>query len=149
MKITSTAMDGDCNIDSKYTCEGDNVSPPLTFSDVPPETKSLALIMDDPDAPNGTFTHWVLYDMDPNTAELAENTPPASGKSGLSGYGKTGYGGPCPPSGTHHYHFKLYALDAETGLAEGASKSEVESAMEGHVISGVETVGLYAKKNAA
>lgn len=149
MVITTTAMQLTGEIRKEYTCDGEDKSPSLTFSEVPDTAESLTLIMDDPDAPNGTFTHWLLYDMSPGTLQLIENTPPAVGKAGKNGFGKLGYGGPCPPSGTHHYHFKLFALDAMLELPEGADRQSLESAMEGHVIDQAEMVGTYARQTQA
>jgi len=145
MTIGTTAIDGKGFLLPQYTCDGEGVSPPLTFSEVPMETKSLALIMDDPDAPNGTFTHWLLYDMSPGVLQITENTPPMTGKSGTNDFGKTGYGGACPPAGTHRYYFKLFALDSALDLPEGASRQALETAMSGHVLETAEVMGQYAR----
>lgn len=145
MQITSDALQVDGHILPKYTCDGENISPPLTFSEIPDDTKSLAFIMDDPDAPNGTFTHWLLYNMSPATLQIVEKQMPLTGIAGRNDFGNQGYGGPCPPSGEHRYVFKLFALDTMLDLPEGATSSELQTAMEGHIILSVELTGAYAK----
>lgn len=146
MKITSSAFQPSTAIPAKYTCDGENINPPLTFSQVPKEAQSLVLIVDDPDAPVGTFTHWVLYNMPSATIQVLENQVPKNTMQGKASFGNTEYGGPCPPSGTHRYFFKLYALDKMLELPQGATKKEVEEAMEGHIIESAEIVGLYSRK---
>ena len=141
-----------------YTCDGQNISPPLAWSGVPSNAKSLALICDDPDAPGKTWVHWVLYDLPPfigesgtsSYGELSENVSPQEspggrGKQGTNDFKKIGYGGPCPPSGTHRYLFKLYALDAETSLNPGATKEQLLKAMEGHIIAQGQLIGQYSR----
>jgi Raf kinase inhibitor-like YbhB/YbcL family protein len=150
MNLTSPAFAGGQPIPKQYSCDGQSLSPPLQWSAPPTGTKSLALIVDDPDAPGGTFVHWVLYDLPPTTLSLPEGMPtsgdlPDGSKQGRNGGGKTGYTGPCPPGGTHHYHFKLYALDTTLDLASGADKSRLESAMDKHVLAYGELVGTYSK----
>jgi len=142
MKITSSVFDNNKQIPSKYTCNGENINPPLAFSDVPESAKSLALIVDDPDAPKGTWTHWVIFNIPTKIMEIKENSAP--GTQGITSFGKAGYGGPCPPSGTHRYFFKLYALDTVLLLAEKADKKTVEDAMQNHVLSNAEIIGLYS-----
>ncbi len=137
-------------IPRKYTCEGDDLSPELSWSEPPKGTQSFALIADDPDAPSGTFTHWVLYDVPAEMRQLAEGASrgqlPAGASQGRNGFGKTGYGGPCPPPGKpHRYFFKLYALDANLGLKPGASKQQLEQAMKGHVLAQSEVVGTFKR----
>lgn len=144
--ITSTAIQANGNILPQYTCDGQNISPPLTFSEIPIEAKSLVLIVDDPDAPNGTFTHWLLYDMPPSILAIPENDKPQIGKEGTNDFGDVGYGGPCPPSGTHRYNIHLYALDVTLDLPEGASRQEVEEAMNGHIFQDAKVMGTYAKQ---
>lgn len=149
--LTSPAFTDGAAIPSKYTCDAGptNPSPALAWKDVPAGTKSFALILHDPDAPlAGGFTHWVLYDIPPSTSSLPEGFQPGSvGVSGNSGFRRAGYGGPCPPSGVHHYHFMLSALDVATlGLPAGATKADVEKAMEGHVLGKTELVGTYQKQ---
>lgn len=141
MEITSTAFDEGGSIPAKYTCDGRDISPPLSWSGVPPGTESLVLIVDDPDAPGGTFIHWVLYDVPPGTEGLGEGE--SAGSAGSNDFGDKGYGGPCPPSGTHRYRFQLFALDSELGLETGASRQRVEDAMEGHMIASDRLTGRY------
>lgn len=145
MTITSSAIQANDNILPQYTADGANSSPPLTFSQIPLEAKSLALIVDDPDAPNGTFTHWLLYDMPPSILAIPEGEMPQVGKVGTNDFGTLGYSGPQPPSGTHQYHFRLLALDTMLDLPEGVSRQEVEEALQGHILQSAELVGLYAK----
>jgi len=149
--ISSSAFKDGGNIPPKFTCDAGqtNPSPALTWKEPPPNTKSFALIMHDPDAPlAGGFTHWVLFDIPAGTTSLPENFQPGSvGVSGNSGFRRGGYGGPCPPTGSHHYHFTLSALDVPTlGLQAGATKADVEKAMQGHVISTAETIGMYQRQ---
>jgi len=145
MKITSSAFENNQSIPKKYTCQGDNVNPPLEFSDIPKKAKSLALIVDDPDAPMGTWTHWTVWDIRPDAGGVRENSVPENSVSGLNDSGKSGYQGPCPPSGTHRYFFKLYALDKDLDLKSSTSKADLEKAMSGHIIGHGELVGLYKK----
>jgi Raf kinase inhibitor-like YbhB/YbcL family protein len=130
---------------SRYTCEGEDVSPPLRWTGVPDETRSLALIVDDPDAPNGVFTHWIAWGLDPATGELGEGE--AAPSEGQNDFGTSGYRGPCPPPGhgSHRYHFRLYALDAEPEVGPGAAKAELEQAIEGNVLTTAELVGTYER----
>lgn len=135
----------------KYTCDGENLSPPLTFSQIPPQTASLALVVDDPDAPRGTFDHWIVWNLPPDIKELKEggkelNHLPSLPIQGMNGFGETFYQGPCPPAGKpHHYHFKLYALDKQISLPEGSSKQQLEKAMQGHILAQTEIVGTYQR----
>lgn len=154
MEMRSPAFAPGSSIPVRYTCQGDDLSPPLRWRGVPAEAKSLALIVDDPDAPDPaapkvTWVHWVLYDM-PATAEgLPENVRqrlPEGTREGLNDWKRTGYGGPCPPIGRHRYFFKLYALDAELGNLGELSKANLEAAMAGHVLAQTELVGTYEKK---
>lgn len=145
MQITSSAFKNNESIPAKYTCDGENINPPLQFSAVPETAKSLALIMDDPDAPRGTFVHWTLWNISPEQKEIAANSVPAGTVEGLTSFGKPGYGGPCPPAGTHRYFFKLYALDELLDLNPDADKAKLEQAMEGHVLAQAELVGLYSR----
>ncbi len=152
MKLTSTAFQEGGSIPAKYTCEGPNVSPPLAWEAAPPGTKTVALIADDPDAPHGTWVHWVLYDLPANATELAEDTPKTQyltggAKQGLNDFKHLGYGGPCPPPGKpHRYFFKIYALDAELGLKPGASKKDVEGAMQKHILAQGQLMGTFQRK---
>jgi hypothetical protein len=150
MEITSTAFANEGMIPRRYTCDGEDISPPLSWRGVPPGAKSLALIADDPDAPRKTWVHWVVYNVPAESGGLPENVPPektivGGGRQGTSNFGRVGYGGPCPPSGTHRYFFKLYALDAELGLAPGATKEELLQAMAGHVLAEAQLMGRYRR----
>ena len=133
------------HIPRKFSCEGENVNPPLEISDVPEGAKTLAIIVEDPDAPHGIFYHWLVWNIQPNEP-ISENSVP--GISGTNSFGKIGYGGPCPPSGTHRYFFKVYALDTELDLEAGANKDALDQAMEGHVLAEGELMGLYHKSKA-
>ena len=149
--ITSPAFDDGGMIPLKYTADGSNVSPPLVWSSVPEGTKSFALICDDPDAPMGTWVHWVLYNLPANITELPENvppgeTPPTGGQHGVTDFGSTGYGGPAPPSGTHRYFFKLYALDTELQLTGAVNKDSLLKAMEGHILAQGQLIGRYERR---
>ena len=152
-RLSSDAFGQDEEIPARFTCDGDNLSPPLAWSGVPQGTDALALIVDDPDAPGGTFTHWVLLDLPAETRELPEGVEtapmPANGLAGAQGSndgGGIGYTGPCPPSGpAHRYRFALYALDVPVNLDPGAQKQEVLSAMEGHILAKAELVGTYGR----
>ena len=143
MELMSPAFKHNGFIPVRFTCEGIDINPPLTIKDIPQGTKSLALIVDDPDAPMGTWVHWVVYDI-PVRSSIDEDTIP--GKQGMNDFGRKDYGGPCPPSGTHHYFFKIYALDEKLNLKEGITKKDLEKAMEGHILDRAELIGLYKKK---
>jgi len=145
MKITSDVFENNQSIPKQFTCDGGQISPALSFSDIPGNAKSLVLIMDDPDAPMGTFDHWVVYNISPKETGVAENNIPTGSFLGKNGTGKQGYIGPCPPSGIHHYHFKLYALDTTLSFSSAPDKAEVEKVMEGHIIEQAELVGLYQR----
>lgn len=142
MKITSPEFKHNEFIPKKFTCEGSDINPVLTIEDIPKDTKSLALIVDDPDAPMGTWVHWVVYDI-PVVPRIDEDSIP--GKQGGNDFNRQDYGGPCPPSGTHRYFFKMYALDTQLNLAEGISKKALEKAMEGHILGKAELIGLYQR----
>lgn len=145
MKIVSPLfMDGD-NIPARFTCQGENVNPPLQFIEVPHEAESLVLIMDDPDAPMGTWVHWTIYEMERTETFIDVNSKPKTGIEGMTSFGKPGYGGPCPPSGTHRYFFKLYALNSKLHLPDNADKKQIEAAMEGHVLQQAELMGKFSK----
>lgn len=151
IEVTSPAFE-DCDaIPARYTCDGLDVSPPLSWDSVPDGTQRLALIADDPDAPGGTFVHWVIYELPPDTRRLPEDVPnrqtlPSRAAQGVNGAGSIGYMGPCPPSGTHRYFFKVYALDTELDLRDGATKGDVLSAMEGHVLGEGRLMGAYRRR---
>lgn len=144
MRLTSPAFSRGDPLPRHFAKEHGNKSPPLCFQDVPKPAKSIALIVNDPDAPRGTFTHWVLFNVPPETSELLENQIPAGAVSGRNDYGDVGYGGPRPPSGTHHYFFQAYALDTWLKLSPGATAKEVEQAMETHVLENAELMGTYS-----
>lgn len=146
MKIKSSAFENNEKIPRKYTCQGEDINPPLEFSEIPKETKSLALIMDDPDAPLGTWDHWIIWNIPPETKEIKEGEVPVNAIQGKNSWGKNSYGGPCPPSGTHRYFFKLYALNEILNINENSKKSDLEKAMKGHIIARAELIGLYAKE---
>lgn len=146
MIIESSTFKNGTEIPSKYTCDEEGINPPLVFRDVPKEAKSLALIVDDPDAPRGTWDHWVLWNISPQTTEIQENSTPAGAITGENSWPKNAYGGPCPPSGSHRYFFKLYALDSMINLAPGATKQEVIDVMQGHILAEAELIGRYQRK---
>jgi Raf kinase inhibitor-like YbhB/YbcL family protein len=146
MKIASTGIDAKGNILADYTADGKNINPPVTFSEIPDGVQSLILMMDDSDAPEGRFIHWLLYDMPASTLQIVEGENPAGAKVGTNDFGQQGYGGPKPPSGTHHYHIRLIALDTMLDLPDGATHEEVEQAMDGHVIGFRELIGTYSAK---
>jgi len=145
MKITSAAFQESGNIPSKFTCDGSDTSPPLQITGVPSEAKSLVLIVDDPDAPGGLFTHWLTWNIPPQTNSISEGNA-SKGVHGTNDFGKPGYKGPCPPLGTHRYSFKIYALDREVDLRGGAKRSQLDAAMKGHVVAEGVLVGRYARK---
>ena len=149
--ITSSAFEDGGMIPLKYTCDGNNISPPLKWQGIPAKTKSIAIICDDPDAPMGTFVHWVLFNLPPETEGLDENFPdeetfPDGARQGITDFGKTGYGGPCPPSGTHRYFFKIYALDTKVDMASIADKPALIKAMEGHLLARGRLMGRYERQ---
>ena len=152
MQISSIAFGEGQSIPAKYTCDEKNISPPLKWSGVPAAAKSLALIADDPDAPGGTWVHWVLYDLPSNVSEFGEDVSKSQfvsggAKQGLNDFKHLGYGGPCPPPGKpHRYFFKLYALDATVELKPGATKKELERAMEKHILAQGQLMGTYKRK---
>ncbi len=145
MILLSPAFENGGMIPKKYTCDGGNINPELRIEDIPETAKSLALIVDDPDAPRGTFTHWLMWNIDPRTTVIKEESVSPGATEGKNGRGNPGYTGPCPPSGMHHYHFKLYALDATLNLPPGTSKTDLEAAINTHLIASAELIGLYAR----
>ncbi|WP_017717909.1 YbhB/YbcL family Raf kinase inhibitor-like protein [Kamptonema formosum] len=150
MKLHSTAFDPNNLIPAKHTCDGQDISPPLSWDDPPAGAKSLALICDDPDASRGSFIHWLVYDLPALAHQLPEGVPKqpklaTGGVQGKNDFGSIGYGGPCPPTGTHRYVFKLYALDKQLGLQPGATKAQVLKAIEGHNLGTAELIGRYAR----
>ena len=151
IKVSSPAFQDGGMIPNRYTCGGDNISPPLSWEALPDGTKSLALIVDDPDAPGGTFVHWVVYDLPADLEGLPEDLPrdkafPIGGEQGINSTNDLGYMGPCPPSGTHRYFFKLYALDERTNLPAGETKARLLDAMEGHILGQGQLMGRYKRQ---
>lgn len=147
LTLTSTAFAQGQPIPARYTCDDQDISPPLHWSDAPAGTQSFALILDDPDAPAGPWVHWVLFNLPANLRDLPEKaTPPQGSLEGKNGWGRVGYGGPCPPRGSHRYLFKLYALDTSLTLARGAGKAQLLTSMEGHILAQAELVGTYSRK---
>lgn len=153
MKITvvSAAFKDMVPILSKYTCDGADISPPLAWQNIPAGAQSIVLVCDDPDAPAGDWVHWVCYDIPPDVTGLDEDVPaaktlPSGGKQGVNDFGNIGYGGPCPPGGTHRYFFKVYALDTMLNLPAGQTKKQIEKAMRGHVLASGELVGVYTRR---
>jgi Raf kinase inhibitor-like YbhB/YbcL family protein len=149
--ITSTAFQDGQAIPATYTCDGQDISPPLAWTDPPAGTKRFALISDDPDAPMKTWVHWVLYNLPASARSLPEALPTDAkltdgSQQGITDFGRSGYGGPCPPSGTHRYYFKLYALDAALSLPAKATKAQLEAAMKGHVLAQAQLMGTYRRK---
>ncbi len=150
MEIKSSAFGSGEMIPVKYTCDGADFSPPLEWTAGPAGTKSFALICDDPDAPMGTWVHWVIYDIPPTTSMLAEGITrekelPGGGTQGINDFRKIGYGGPCPPGGTHRYFFRLYALDTVLGLKPGITRDQLLKAMKGHILAEAQTMGTYRR----
>jgi len=146
MKIASSVFKQGELIPAKHSCQGDDINPPLKISAVPASAKSLAMVMDDPDAPNGTWVHWIVFNIPPQIHELAENGVPANAIQGKNSWGKSKYGGPCPPSGSHRYLFKIYALDMMLSLNATADKKQLEAAMKDHIVEQAELMGTYQKR---
>ena len=145
LKIESPAFGENEKIPAKFTCDADNINPQLDISGVSQEAASLVLVVDDPDAPVGTWVHWTIWNIDPGTTSISENSVPAGAVEGVTDFGVPGYGGPCPPSGTHRYFFKLFALDTTLDLDPSATAADLEAAIQGHVLDSVELVGLYGE----
>lgn len=146
MKLTSPAFNNEAYIPAQYTCDGRDVSPELDIAEIPAGTKSIVLIVDDPDAPVGDWVHWTLWNIDPSTVKITENSIPAGAVQGITDSGKPGWGGPCPPSGTHRYFFKLYALDRQLELSPEARKKDIEKAMDSFVLAQATLMGRYSRK---
>ena len=151
MKLTSSAFEPNQLIPSQYTCDGSDISPPLDWDEPPEGTQSLTLICDDPDAPGKTWVHWIVYNLPKLARSLPENVSPTSyplseSVQGKNDFKQVKYGGPCPPSGTHRYFFKLYALDTNLNLESGATKAQVEAAMTGHILGKAELIGHYSRR---
>ena len=146
VKISSPAFQEGGLIPEKFSKYGRNISPELQIEGAPAEAKSLVLVVDDPDAPVGLFTHWLVWNIDPKTTEIGEATAPSGVVQGKNDFGETGYGGPQPPSGTHRYFFKIFALDKTLDLKPGAKRQEVDAAMKGHIIAQGQLMGKYSKR---
>lgn len=146
MKLSSTAFAHKGTIPALYTCDGRDINPPLKIEQAPTEARSLALIVDDPDAPVGMWVHWVVWNIPPQTAEIRENSVPTGAQQGRNDWRRNSYGGPCPPSGTHRYFFKLYALDTTLNLGTITTKSDLEKAMQGHIVAQAQLIGLYQRR---
>ncbi len=150
MKLTSPAFEEGGKIPPQYTCDGKDISPPLQWSEVPAGTKSFALICDDPDAPMGTWVHWVIFNIPDSVRQLPEAVPTTEhlkdgSMQGTNDFKRSGYGGPCPPGGTHRYYFKLYALDTVLNLKAGATKAQLLEAMKGHILAEAQLMGKYGR----
>jgi len=149
--VKSSAFENEGMIPGKYTCDGEDISPPISWEGIPEGTKSIALISDDPDAPVGTWVHWVLFNIPPDATELPENIPADKvlsngARHGITDFKRVGYGGPCPPGGTHRYYFKIYALDAMLDLSPGVKKRDLLKAMEGHILAEGQLMGRYKRR---
>lgn len=145
LQITSSAFQNNGMIPRQYTCDGKDINPPLMIANCPQETKSLALICDDPDAPMGIWVHWVIWNIDPGVKEIKEDTVPTGAIVGINDFRQHRYGGPCPPSGTHRYFFKLYALDTLLSISPNSTKADLEKAMKGHILAEGQLIGLYKR----
>lgn len=145
MLLASSVFEHNSFIPHRYTCDGEDINPPLIVSDVPANAKSLALLVDDPDAPAGDWVHWLVWNIDPSLKEIPEKSVPVGSVQGITDFGKSGWGGPCPPTGTHRYFFKLFALDQELDLSPNSRKAEFLKAIDGHVLSKSELIGLYKR----
>ncbi|HEU4946119.1 MAG TPA: YbhB/YbcL family Raf kinase inhibitor-like protein [Kribbella sp.] len=143
--VTSSAFQDGRPIPARFSCDGENVSPPVAWQGVPSEARAVAMVVDDPDAPRGTFVHWVLLDVPPGTRSLAENSAPPGATQAKNSAGKASYFGPCPPSGTHHYRFTVYALSSATGLPNGADLNRALKAIDASAIARGRLVGTYAR----
>jgi len=148
-KLTSPAFNHGSQIPSKYTCDGENVNPHLVIHGVPPQAKSLALVMEDPDAPAGLWIHWVMWNIPPEIKEIREHTVPMGAEEGYNTSGEGGYDGPCPPPGTHRYYFRLFALNVKIKLPSASDKQMLEAAMEQHILATTELMGTYSRTNEA
>jgi Raf kinase inhibitor-like YbhB/YbcL family protein len=146
LSLKSQAFEDQGFIPSKYTCDGEDINPPLLIENVPQEAKSLVLVMQDPDAPRGTFLHWLLWNIPPETKEISEGKIPPGAVEGKNDFGKIGYGGPCPPSGTHHYVFTLYALSRKLDFPQDLSWSDFKTLINQHILAQAKLTGLYSRK---
>ena len=145
-RVSSPVFENNGTIPKKYGCEGENVNPSLKIERVPSGAKSIALVFDDIDAPRGTYVHWILWNIDPGTREIKENSIPEGAIQGVNGFKKRNYGGPCPPTRPHRYVFKIYVLDTLLNLHPNSAKPDLEKAMEGHVLGQAQLKGTYKRK---
>ena len=146
MKIESSSFENNKLIPPTYTCDGKNINPPLKISEVPKNTKSMVLIIDDPDAPMGTWVHWTIWNISPDVREIPGGSCPQGAVEGMTDFGKPGYGGPCPPSGTHRYFFKVYALNTALNLKPSAKVEAIEKSIKGHILEQAQLIGLYKRQ---
>jgi Raf kinase inhibitor-like YbhB/YbcL family protein len=146
MKLASPDFSEGSSIPERFTCDGEEISPTLKIDEVPQAAKSLLLIVDDPDAPRGTFTHWLIWNLNPDLAEIMADTPPPGAVQGVNDFGTRQYGGPCPPSGVHRYYFRLYALDVTLELAPKSKRKAVDDVIKGHIVAEATLMGRYARK---
>ncbi len=144
INVSSSLFQAGGTIPARFTCKGANVNPPLQFHGLPKAAKCLVLIVDDPDAPGGLFTHWLIWNIDPSATQLREKSAPAGAIEGTNDFGERGYGGPCPPSGTHRYYFRVFALDQKMDLKSGAKRSAVDRTLKGHVLAQGELMGRFS-----
>lgn len=145
IRLSSSAFSPGGKVPPQFTCQGANINPQLKFQGIPTAAKSLALVIEDPDAPSGLFTHWLVWNISPGTAEIAEKSEPAGAVQGTNDFGEIGYGGPSPPSGTHRYFFRVIALDQMLGLRSGAKRAEFDKAIAGHVLATGELMGRFSR----
>jgi len=146
LKIISPVFEGNGNLPLRYTCDGQNINPPLMIEGVPERARSLVLILDDQDAPRGSFVHWIVWNIDPGIKDIKENSVPSGAVEGTNDFKKRKYGGPCPPKRVHRYAFKLYALDIRLNLEGRSTKADLEKAMKGHILGQVQLITLYKRK---
>ena len=146
MKFSSPAFQHEGMVPALYTCDGIDVNPPFTIEGAPEQARSLALVVDDPDAPRGDWVHWTVWNILPSTTRIEENAVPSGAVEGMTDFGKSGWGGPCPPAGVHRYQFNLYALDSTLSLSSAAKKRDLEHAMEGHVLAHAVLAGKYSRR---
>lgn len=146
MKLTSPAFTHTKAIPAKFSCDGDDINPPLAIEGVPREAKSLALVMDDPDAPAGVWVHWLFWNINPATKQIGQGSVPPEAQQGVNSWERRNYGGPCPPSGTHRYVFRLYALKEQLNLPASATRKDLDRAMQGKIVAQTELLGLYSRK---
>jgi Raf kinase inhibitor-like YbhB/YbcL family protein len=146
MKLTSPDFSDGSSIPHRFTCDGEDISPTLKIDEVPQGAKSLVLIVDDPDAPGGTFTHWLIWNLTPDLTQITAENPSPGAVQGTNDFGALGYGGPCPPSGVHRYYFRLYALDVTLELAPKSKRKVVDAAIKGHIVGEATLMGRYSRK---